>query len=509
MPSLKEIQDQIKFSDGTSKLLARGEIKELPNILWGDETVENMVQGYYSNGNGILVATNRRLVFVYKKFLGGVKVEDFPYDKISSIQYETGMVLGKITIFTSGNKADITQIEKKQTRDFCESVRARISATAAPGKAPSATASIRDDDVLVKLERLMKLKEQGGLDEQEFQDQKRRILGPGAQQLESIAEPTVQEKREEQQAVKESDITTGATRTTQALEHDPITSSPKAKPDAPKGFRSLCWFFGVCFFLVGFSQVLSDDISFGIIMFAIAGLLIPSVRDWTYGITGRSIPTWVRTISIFSLIIYGAHISTVPTDTPTSASKQKVGEETIPQPATAPIPAEEYGEKAGMEQARTETSETEPEFDITIEEFVERYNQASNTLEVDSRFSVKEESDNDKFLTVQLEAGSYQNLAMILTANNKTRVVRSLVFLGSGDGTIESGVSVLFGIVSTVMAIENPLMPVEQRGEILRKFDISGLSNGGKIELTRGNVKYTLSISEVIGTTLVAEPKNS
>ena len=160
-----------------------------------------------------------------------------------------------------------------------------------------------------------------------------------------------------------------------------------------------------------------------------------------------------------------------------------------------------------QEKAKEDTSEIGQDLDITIEEFVDRYNQASNTLEVDSRFSVKEEADNGKFLTVQLEAGPYQNLAMILTADNKTRLVQSLVFLGSGDGTLGSGVSVLFGIVSTVMAIENPFMPVEQRGEILRKFDISGLSVGGKKELNRGNVKYTLSISEVIGTTLVAEPK--
>ena len=37
-----------------------------------------------------------------KGFIFGLKVEDFPYDKISSIQYETGLIFGKLTIFTSG-----------------------------------------------------------------------------------------------------------------------------------------------------------------------------------------------------------------------------------------------------------------------------------------------------------------------------------------------------------------------------------------------------------------------
>jgi len=70
------------------------EVKELPNILWDDEQVLDLVQGFYNNSTGILVATQKRLLFVDKALLGGVKVEDFPLDKISSLQYSTGMLLG-------------------------------------------------------------------------------------------------------------------------------------------------------------------------------------------------------------------------------------------------------------------------------------------------------------------------------------------------------------------------------------------------------------------------------
>ena len=103
MPTLIEIQSQIKNLAGFESFLGRKEIKELPSILWEDEKVENIIQGTYNNGNGVLVATNIRLVFVDKGLLFGLKVEDFPYDKISSIQYETGILMGKLTIFTSGN----------------------------------------------------------------------------------------------------------------------------------------------------------------------------------------------------------------------------------------------------------------------------------------------------------------------------------------------------------------------------------------------------------------------
>lgn len=174
MPTLEEIQGQLKRIDGISHLLARKEIKELPAILWENEQVEHMLQGMYNNGLGALFATNKRLVFVDKGLLFGLKVEDFPYDKITSIQYETKILQGTLTIFASGNKAEITHAEKALVRTFAEHVRARISAPV-ESKAIAEPAS-GDDDIISKLERLAKLKEKGILSEDEFAQQKARIL---------------------------------------------------------------------------------------------------------------------------------------------------------------------------------------------------------------------------------------------------------------------------------------------------------------------------------------------
>ncbi len=178
MPSLDEIKSQIKGIGGLDSFLGRREIKELPNVIWHDERVENIVQGSYNNGLGILIATNKRLVFVDKGMFFGLKVEDFPYDKISSIQYETGLLLGSITIFTSGNKAVIDNVEKSKARSFGDWIRARIS-TAKENvlEQPKAKVPSSNSDVILeKLERLAKLKEQGILTEDEFQKQKQIIL---------------------------------------------------------------------------------------------------------------------------------------------------------------------------------------------------------------------------------------------------------------------------------------------------------------------------------------------
>ncbi len=183
MPTLEEIKAQIGRIDAPSRILGRREINELPNILWEDEVVEKIVQGSYAKGIGVLVATNKRLIFVDKGLMGKIRVEDFAYDKISSIQYSTGIVFGKITIFTSGNKADIENVEKQQARGFSEYVRARISGVARHASAPAAQenaeaveASGRGSDVISQLERLAKLREQGVLTDAEFEVQKQRLL---------------------------------------------------------------------------------------------------------------------------------------------------------------------------------------------------------------------------------------------------------------------------------------------------------------------------------------------
>ncbi len=136
------IQAQAKRLPNASTLLARKEFRELPSVLWDDEDVEDMVIGFYdradsvnpadvSGGMGVLVRTNRRLVFVDKGMFYGLKVEDFPLDKISSIQYEIGMLHGKITIFTSGNKAVISCVDKSSVGPFAEGVRVKIATTTA------------------------------------------------------------------------------------------------------------------------------------------------------------------------------------------------------------------------------------------------------------------------------------------------------------------------------------------------------------------------------------------
>lgn len=182
MPSMEEVKSAINNLDGVSALLGRKEIKELPSILWENELPEAIIQGMYNNGLGILVCTNSRLIFIDKGMFYGLKVEDFALKNISSIQYETGMLMGKVTIFASGNRADIEQTDKKFARDFAEYVRSKIALLSSDSSSnmgiPPATNDVKNttDVMIEQLERLAILKEKGILTDDEFTTQKTKIL---------------------------------------------------------------------------------------------------------------------------------------------------------------------------------------------------------------------------------------------------------------------------------------------------------------------------------------------
>lgn len=181
MPSSDEIKDTIKKFGMTNAWLVKQEIAALPSVLWEDETIAGAVHGHYNDRSGMLVATQRRLIFLDKGW-ASLKVEDFPYDKITSIQYSTGMLFGEIIIFASGNKAKISQMAKGETVAFADLARNHINKlsapapTPAPAFQPSSTALDPAEQRLAMLERLAQLKQQGILTDDEFLAQKAKIL---------------------------------------------------------------------------------------------------------------------------------------------------------------------------------------------------------------------------------------------------------------------------------------------------------------------------------------------
>ncbi|EFU69158.1 phage protein [Aliarcobacter butzleri JV22] len=175
MPTLEQIKSQITNLDNISKFGGKKEIKELPSILWEDEIIKKLEEGMYKNGIGLLVATNKRLIFVNKSIFS-LKVEDFGYDKITSIEYKKGLLMGEITIYASGNRAEITSMGKNEAQNFAEFIRANLGEINKEQKNDTLSKAVSNDDIVSKLERLVVLKEKGILTDEEFLSQKTKIL---------------------------------------------------------------------------------------------------------------------------------------------------------------------------------------------------------------------------------------------------------------------------------------------------------------------------------------------
>lgn len=153
------------------KLGAGREIKRLHDYLWEGETVEQMTTGMYGKGNGLVVLTDRRLLFVQDGVLSKT-TEDFPIDKVSSVQWTSGMLTGDIVIFASGNKSQIKSVNKDDGRQMVDRIRHRLSApSAAPTTALAAVAG-----PIEQLKKLGELRDANILTQEEFETKKAELL---------------------------------------------------------------------------------------------------------------------------------------------------------------------------------------------------------------------------------------------------------------------------------------------------------------------------------------------
>jgi|GEM_PF-6297055 len=151
-------------------------------------------------------------------------------------------------------------------------------------------------------------------------------------------------------------------------------------------------------------------------------------------------------------------------------------------------------------------SEEKATLGLTVSEYVISYNQALRALENQGSLKITVEETSDGIKSLQLAID--ENRAMIITADAETDEVSGIVFIGAGDGSVDSGVNVIMGSVATVMALENPNMSQDERAVIL---DNLGMLNGElmdrkSISFIRGNAKYFATFSEQLGVVVGVDP---
>lgn len=123
---------------------------------------------------GILLATDRRVVFFSKK-LTGYEMESFPYPNVSSFEQGKNMMGHTIRLFASGNQVDIKWIPAgSELQQLTQEVKRRMhqpTSVSISSPVPEST-----DDVFDQLSKLGQLRDTGVITDAEFEAKKSVLL---------------------------------------------------------------------------------------------------------------------------------------------------------------------------------------------------------------------------------------------------------------------------------------------------------------------------------------------
>ena len=169
--------EEIKAALGLGALLAMkgSELKELSKMIYDDEKVGKGATCSFSGKPGLAVATSTRVIFVSKIMLN-LLVEEFAYDKITSVQMDGGFLSNDIIITFGGSKVKFTGLVKAQCTELTNYIKEQVNKPKSTGAVVHQTVNVPTDP-MDQIAKLAKLKEQGILTEEEFTAKKKQLLG--------------------------------------------------------------------------------------------------------------------------------------------------------------------------------------------------------------------------------------------------------------------------------------------------------------------------------------------
>lgn len=180
MPTLEQVKEQIRNLPEKYIFYTKKEINYLPEILIEGEQIRALTSGYVGSRTVLAVCTNRRILFLDKGMFFGLRQWQMGLDRVQSIDGNYLIVFGTIRIWDGASAVNMSMVWAKSIDPFIKAVRTAIDEfrkiafrEVVGSGAPSTPAT----DIASQIERLVKLKEQGHITEEEFQAQKKKLLG--------------------------------------------------------------------------------------------------------------------------------------------------------------------------------------------------------------------------------------------------------------------------------------------------------------------------------------------
>ena len=172
---LKKEYNRIAKEIGDDQFFTKKELNYLPEILQNGEQVLAFTSGMMDGNTWLLTLTDQRVIFLDKGMIFGLKQEVINLDRINGISCSTGIFFGKIAINDGAKTRWIENVWKKTVKTFTNKVQEAIAHL--KDNRNTKTSATSENDIVSQLERLASLREKGILTEDEFQQQKKKILG--------------------------------------------------------------------------------------------------------------------------------------------------------------------------------------------------------------------------------------------------------------------------------------------------------------------------------------------
>ncbi|WP_228438933.1 PH domain-containing protein [Chryseobacterium pennae] len=194
---LDEIKDQIVGLKARLSVLANEEVNELDKVLDPNERLIAIAEciNLRNNREGIIFSTQWRVIFMDKKFLGGVVKNEYTHKDITALDQVENLLYSVLRVNTSGGAVEFKLHNKSDGRSFCDIVNGQIRGSErqtfqkpsqpqsfyqnTPSPALQNSSNIpkgSTEDIFEQLEKLGKLRQMGVLSEEEFSLQKAKLL---------------------------------------------------------------------------------------------------------------------------------------------------------------------------------------------------------------------------------------------------------------------------------------------------------------------------------------------
>jgi len=169
------VDQQIANLGDFDEWFTKKERKYLHEVMSPGEIIHAMTSGLLDGNTWLVTVTDKRVLFLDKGMIYGLKQVELPLSHISAVSHNTGLMFGKIEVSTAGGTKLIDMIKKKDVPKVAQIISDLVNR---PREAQSAPQQYHDGkhDIVSKLERLAALKNQGILTEDEFKEQKAKML---------------------------------------------------------------------------------------------------------------------------------------------------------------------------------------------------------------------------------------------------------------------------------------------------------------------------------------------